>query len=148
MLENRQPFNDPRRAWPEADHPRGRFSKGGFLAGVSLRPARTEICSAPARTHVRPARPRNSSALPGIPLSPAGALGSSRLDGTPLRPVRVGVQTDSLVEIVQGLEAGDEVIASATYLLDSESNLGAAVQGLMLRMGMGLDMGGMKDSAP
>lgn len=64
------------------------------------------------------------------------------------RPVRVGVQTDSLVEIVQGLEPGDEVIASATYLLDSESNLGAAMQGLMLRMGMGLDMGGMKDSAP
>ena len=64
------------------------------------------------------------------------------------RPVRVGVQTDSLVEIVQGLEPGDEVISSATYLLDSESNLGAAMQGLMLRMGMGLDMGGMKDSAP
>jgi hypothetical protein len=36
------------------------------------------------------------------------------------------------------------VIASATYLLDSESNLGAAMQGLMLQMGMGLDMGGMQ----
>jgi membrane fusion protein, copper/silver efflux system len=60
------------------------------------------------------------------------------------RAVRVGVRTDSLVEIVQGLDPGDEVIASATYLLDSESNLGAAMQGLMLRMGMGLDMGGMQ----
>ncbi|HET6577476.1 MAG TPA: efflux RND transporter periplasmic adaptor subunit [Gemmatimonadales bacterium] len=55
------------------------------------------------------------------------------------RAVRVGVRTDSLVEIVRGLEPGDEVIASATYLFDSESNLGAAMQGLMLRMGMGLD---------
>jgi membrane fusion protein, copper/silver efflux system len=62
------------------------------------------------------------------------------------RAVRVGVRTDSLVEIVRGLEPGDEVIASATYLLDSESNLGAAMQGLMLRMGMGLDMGGMQDA--
>jgi hypothetical protein len=47
------------------------------------------------------------------------------------------------VEVVQGLKPGDEVIASATYMLDSESNLGAAMQGLMLQMGMGLDMGGM-----
>jgi membrane fusion protein, copper/silver efflux system len=59
------------------------------------------------------------------------------------RPVEVGVHGDSLVEVVQGLKPGDEVIASATYLLDSESNLGAAMQGLMLQMGMGLNMGGM-----
>jgi Cu(I)/Ag(I) efflux system membrane fusion protein len=60
------------------------------------------------------------------------------------REVRVGARGDSLVEIVQGLKAGDEVIASATYLLDSESNLAAAIQGLMLQMGMGLNMGGME----
>jgi RND family efflux transporter MFP subunit len=60
------------------------------------------------------------------------------------RPVAVGVRSDSLVEIVNGLKPGDEVIASAAYLLDSESNLAAAMQGLMLQMGMGLDMGGMK----
>jgi membrane fusion protein, copper/silver efflux system len=59
------------------------------------------------------------------------------------REVATGLRGDSLVEIVRGLEAGDEVIASATYLLDSESNLAAAMQGLMLQMGMGLDMGGM-----
>jgi membrane fusion protein, copper/silver efflux system len=61
------------------------------------------------------------------------------------RAVRVGVRTDSLVEIVEGLKLGDEVIASATYLLDSESNLGAAMQGLMLRMGTGLEMERTKD---
>ncbi len=60
------------------------------------------------------------------------------------RPVAVGVQTDSLVEITKGLKAGDEVVASATYLLDSESNLASAMQGLMLQMGMGLNMGGMQ----
>jgi membrane fusion protein, copper/silver efflux system len=58
--------------------------------------------------------------------------------------VAVGVHGDSLIEVVQGLKPGDEVIASATYLLDSESNLGAAMQGLMLQMGMGLNMGGMQ----
>jgi Cu(I)/Ag(I) efflux system membrane fusion protein len=60
------------------------------------------------------------------------------------RDVIVGARGDSLIEIVRGLEAGDEVIASATYLLDSESNLAAAIQGIMLQMGMGLDMGGMR----
>jgi membrane fusion protein, copper/silver efflux system len=60
------------------------------------------------------------------------------------RAVQVGIRNDSLVEVVQGLKPGDEVVATATYLLDSESNLGAAMQGLMLQMGMGLDMGGMQ----
>jgi len=59
------------------------------------------------------------------------------------REVVTGARSDSLVEIVTGLQPGDEVVASATYLLDSESNLAAAMQGLMLQMGMGLDMGGM-----
>jgi Cu(I)/Ag(I) efflux system membrane fusion protein len=59
------------------------------------------------------------------------------------RDVLVGARSDSLIEIRQGLKAGDEVVASATYLLDSESNLAAAMQGLMLQMGMGLNMGGM-----
>ncbi len=60
------------------------------------------------------------------------------------REVRVGLRGDSLVEIVSGLEPGDEVVASATFLLDSESNLAAAIQGIMLQMGMGLNMGGMR----
>jgi len=60
------------------------------------------------------------------------------------REVKTGVRSDSLLEIVSGLKPGDEVVGSATYLLDSESNLAAAMQGLMLQMGMGLNMGGMQ----
>jgi Cu(I)/Ag(I) efflux system membrane fusion protein len=60
------------------------------------------------------------------------------------REVEVGARNDSLIEIVKGLKPGDEVVASATYLLDSESNLAAAMQGIMLQMGMGLNMGGMR----
>ncbi|MEO7986349.1 MAG: efflux RND transporter periplasmic adaptor subunit [Gemmatimonadales bacterium] len=63
------------------------------------------------------------------------------------RDVVVGARGDSLIEIRQGLKVGDEVVASATYLLDSESNLAAAMQGLMLQMGMGLNMGGMSSPA-
>ncbi len=35
-------------------------------------------------------------------------------------------------------------MASATFLFDSESSLAAAMAGIMLDMGMGLDMGGME----
>jgi Cu(I)/Ag(I) efflux system membrane fusion protein len=64
------------------------------------------------------------------------------------REVRVGQHGDSLVEILEGLQPGDEVVASATFLLDSESNLAAAIQGIMLQMGMGLNMGGMQMPPP
>ena len=67
----------------------------------------------------------------------------NRGDGTFMpREVLVGARSDSLIEVRQGLKPGDEVVASATYLLDSESNLAAAMQGLMLQMGMGLNVGG------
>jgi Cu(I)/Ag(I) efflux system membrane fusion protein len=59
------------------------------------------------------------------------------------RDVKTGARSDSLVEVVDGLKPGDEIVGSATYLLDSETNLAAAMQGLMLQMGMGLNMGGM-----
>ncbi len=57
--------------------------------------------------------------------------------------VTVGMWGDSTVLVTDGLTPGDTVVASATFLFDSESNLGAAMAGIMLDMGMGLDMGGM-----
>ncbi|MGQ0703240.1 MAG: efflux RND transporter periplasmic adaptor subunit [Gemmatimonadales bacterium] len=93
-------------------------------------------------------RARQVLAVPREAVLPTGERNLvfvNRGDGRFLpREVVVGVRSDSLIEIVRGLKVGDEVIASATYLLDSESNLAAAMQGLMLRMGMGLDMGGMR----
>jgi len=86
-----------------------------------------------------------------VPLTAVLPTGTSDLvfvnrgDGRFLpREVKVGLRGDSLVEIVAGLKPGDEVVASATFLLDSESNLAAAMQGIMLQMGMGLNMGGMQ----
>jgi len=63
-----------------------------------------------------------------------------------IRPVevRVGHRGDTEVLVTHGLAPGDTVVARATFLLDSESSLAAAMQGIMLNMGMGLDMGGMR----
>ena len=58
-------------------------------------------------------------------------------------PVTVGMRGDSTLLVTDGLAVGDTVVASATFLFDSESSLAAAMAGIMLDMGMGLDMGGM-----
>lgn len=57
--------------------------------------------------------------------------------------VVAGTRGDSTIVIDDGLTVGDTIVASATFLLDSESSLAAAMAGIMLNMGMGLDMGGM-----
>ena len=59
-------------------------------------------------------------------------------------PVTVGMRGDSTLLVTDGLAVGDTIVASATFLFDSESSLAAALAGIMLDMGMGLDMGGME----
>ena len=82
-----------------------------------------------------------------LPTGTTNLVFVNRGDGSFMpREVTVGARGDSLIEIRSGLKPGDEVVASATYLLDSETNLAAAMQGLMLQMGMGLNMGGMNGS--
>jgi Cu(I)/Ag(I) efflux system membrane fusion protein len=46
------------------------------------------------------------------------------------RPVRLGARGDGYVEIRDGIAAGDRVVTSANFLIDAESNLKAALQGL------------------
>jgi multidrug efflux pump subunit AcrA (membrane-fusion protein) len=102
----------------------------GMYATAVIRPATAKALTVPAQAV--------------LPTGTQNLVFVNRGDGRFMpRAVAVGMRGDSLVEIIQGLRPGDEVIASAAYLLDSESNLAAAMQGLMLQMGMGLDMGGM-----
>ena len=46
------------------------------------------------------------------------------------RQVTLGAETDSLVQVRAGLAAGERVVATAAFLLDAESNLGAALAGM------------------
>lgn len=57
------------------------------------------------------------------------ALGDGRFEP---RPVRTGIQDDSgQLEIVSGLAAGERVVTSAQFLLDSESKLREALQKML-----------------
>jgi Cu(I)/Ag(I) efflux system membrane fusion protein len=46
------------------------------------------------------------------------------------RPVKLGRRGDGRVEITEGLSDSDRVVVSANFLIDAESNLKAALQGL------------------
>lgn len=52
------------------------------------------------------------------------------------RDVVRGIATDDRVEIRSGLRAGETVVASATFLVDAESNLGSALGGMAGMPGM------------
>jgi Cu(I)/Ag(I) efflux system membrane fusion protein len=44
------------------------------------------------------------------------------------RPVKLGQRGDGYVEVLDGVTKGEEVVTSATFLIDAESNLKAALQ--------------------
>ena len=44
------------------------------------------------------------------------------------RAVKIGGRGEGYVEIVDGLKVGEEIVTSATFLIDAESNLRAALQ--------------------
>jgi membrane fusion protein, copper/silver efflux system len=46
------------------------------------------------------------------------------------REVRTGVRVGEWIEVLEGLEAGEHIITSPAFLIDSESRLGAALAGL------------------
>jgi len=52
------------------------------------------------------------------------------------RQVTLGAATSDRIEILSGLTAGEQVVASGTFLLDAESNLGAAMGGMGSMPGM------------
>lgn len=57
------------------------------------------------------------------------------------RQIEVGQPVDEYYPVLQGLQHGDKVVTSAQFLIDSETNLQAAMQS-MAGMHGGMDMGG------
>ena len=44
------------------------------------------------------------------------------------RPVKLGRRGDGYIEIVDGLSVGEEIVTTATFLIDAESNLETALK--------------------
>ena len=95
---------------------------------LSLKPnmfADVEIFGGPKRDVLK--IPAEALIVTGARTSVVLALGDGRF-----QPVDVvsGLQRDGVVEILSGLEAGDRVVTSGQFLIDSESNLRASFQRL------------------
>jgi RND family efflux transporter MFP subunit len=54
------------------------------------------------------------------------------------REVALGASSDDRIEVLRGLATGETVVASATFLVDAESNLGKALGGMGDMPGMDL----------
>jgi membrane fusion protein, copper/silver efflux system len=52
------------------------------------------------------------------------------------REVTIGASSDDRIEVLRGLSPGETVVASATFLIDAESNLGTALGGMGNMPGM------------
>ncbi len=68
------------------------------------------------------------------------ALGNGRFAP---RDVELGPEGDGFVQVLKGLNDGDEVVTSAQFLIDSESNLKAAIQKMISAKRSGAKGGGV-----
>ncbi len=64
------------------------------------------------------------------------------------RLVTLGLATDQRVEVLSGVTAGDTVVASGTFLVDAESNLGTLMGGMGNMPGMDMTAPTSPTSAP
>ena len=62
------------------------------------------------------------------------------------REIEVGEPVDEFYPVVKGLSHGDRVVTSAQFLIDSETNLQAALKSMSMNMA-GMDTGGSKTPA-
>jgi multidrug efflux pump subunit AcrA (membrane-fusion protein) len=45
------------------------------------------------------------------------------------REVHIGARSDNYLEVLHGVQEGEQVVVSANFLIDAESNLKAAIAG-------------------
>jgi RND family efflux transporter MFP subunit len=62
------------------------------------------------------------------------------------REVMIGQRSDDRIEILSGLKAGDRIVTSGNFLVDSESRLQSALEGMQPMPGM--EHGGRKTPSP
>jgi Cu(I)/Ag(I) efflux system membrane fusion protein len=94
-----------------------RLLRGGMYADVVFHPGAKDAPVA--------AVPTNAVIDSGTRQIVLVAKGEGRFEP---RAVKLGHRGDGYVEVLEGVEPGEEVVTSATFLIDSESNLKAALR--------------------
>lgn len=123
----------------EVRHPRGRLAlKPDMYATVTIRsPIVREAVAIPEQAIIRTGE---------------RSVGIVALDGGWFEPrdLKLGVTADGYVEVLAGLRAGDRLVTSSQFLIDSESNLRSAVAGMGAHEAVqgGTAHGGTGSSAP
>ncbi len=106
----------------EVPNPSGRLRVGMF-ATVDFAPVETaDALTIPSQAVIRSGT-RNIAVVD---------LGQGRFAP---REVVLGAEADGYVEVVEGLSDGDRIVVSAQFLIDSESNLRAAIGSLLASRG-------------
>lgn len=132
------------------EHPNGRISYIYPTLNAETRTARVRVVMANPGTRLKPgmyATLHIASASAGTAVTvPRGAIlatgGRSlvfvRTTAGSLEPrtVTLGASTEDRTQIIAGLNVGEVVVASATFLVDAESNLGSALGGMGNMPGM------------
>jgi Cu(I)/Ag(I) efflux system membrane fusion protein/cobalt-zinc-cadmium efflux system membrane fusion protein len=102
----------------EVPNPSGRLRVGMF-ATVNFAPLEAvDALTVPSQAVIHSGR-RNIAVV---------ALGEGRFAP---REIVLGAEADGFVEVVDGLSDGDQIVVSAQFLIDSESNLRAAISSLL-----------------
>ncbi len=95
----------------------------GMFATVNFAPVETaDALTIPSQAVIRSGT-RNIAVV---------ALGEGRFAP---REIILGAESDGFVEVVDGLSDGDQIVVSAQFLIDSESNLRAAIGSLLANRG-------------
>jgi RND family efflux transporter MFP subunit len=55
------------------------------------------------------------------------------------REVKLGVESEGLVQVIEGIREGENIVVSSQFLIDSESNLKAAIQQMSGHAGMDMN---------
>jgi RND family efflux transporter MFP subunit len=106
----------------ELPNPSGKLRVGMF-ATVNFAPVETaDVLTIPSQAVIRSGT-RNIAVVD---------LGQGRFAP---REVVLGAESDGFVEVVDGLSDGDRIVVSAQFLIDSESNLRAAIGSLLANRG-------------
>jgi Cu(I)/Ag(I) efflux system membrane fusion protein len=64
------------------------------------------------------------------------------------RELKLGVRGDDYVQVLEGLKAGERVVSRALFLVDSESQLKAAIAGMTGGAAAATDSGEAKPATP